>query len=140
MLFVSGAPGEGKSTLSFVMCRYLEQELSTYSTTSIKWFPLDDEHSAMRSLRNMARCCSMLAAAGDANYCRNVDEALRQRGGDGLDEKASWKTLIESRHTARSNQRLIILLGGIDQVAEGGFDTSLCFASPREGVELYSRV
>jgi pantothenate kinase-related protein Tda10 len=78
MLFVSGAPGEGKSTLSFVMCRYLEQELSTYSTTSIKWFPPDDEHSAMRSLRNMARCCSMLAAAGDANYCRNVDEALRQ--------------------------------------------------------------
>ncbi|KAJ4316346.1 hypothetical protein N0V94_005484 [Neodidymelliopsis sp. IMI 364377] len=124
LLCVSGASGMGKSTLSFVMLRYLEQRFASVPTTSVAWFSFDEEHPDMRSIGNMLRCCAIRAAAEDTLYCRDIYEALRRRGGlDADEDEDAWEYLIESRYTAKSDRRMIIILDGIDQVTEGKFAT-----------------
>lgn len=117
LLWVSGAAGMGKSTLSYAMFRYLEQKYATEPRTSVAWFSFDDEHSGMRLIVKMLQCCALQAAEKDAIHCRETDEALRRRGKLVFCETAAtWEDLIELRYTAKSDRRLIIILDGIDAI------------------------
>jgi hypothetical protein len=117
LLWISGAAGMGKSTLSYTMFRYLEQIYAAEPTTSVAWFSFDDEHSGMRLISDMLRCCALQAAEKDASYCQEIDGALRRRGKFVFREtEATWVDLIESRYTAKSDRRMIIILDGIDAI------------------------
>lgn len=120
LLWVSGAPGMGKSTLSFRMLRYLEKKYSYDTTTCVAWFFFDEEHPEMRSVLNMLQCCSILAAGKDARYCAEILAALRR---DGVLEgtNAAWTHLIESRFSKESDRRLVLILDGIDETTDDQF-------------------
>ena len=117
LLWVSGAAGMGKSTLSYAMFRYLEQRYATEPNTSIAWFSFDDEQSGMRLIVNMLQCCALQAAEKDDIYCRETDEALRRRGKFVFCEiAATWEDLIESRYAAKSDRRIVLVLDGLDAI------------------------
>lgn len=120
LLWVSGGPGMGKSTLAFRVFRHLSGEYASDSTTCIAWFPFDEEHPEMRSIGNMFRCCAIRAAKNDPRYCQETLTALRGDGRCFTDEEA-WIHLIEARYAKGSNRRLILILNGIDETNEEDF-------------------
>lgn len=119
-LWVRAGPGMGKSTLSFRMMNYLEEKYSCDPTTCVMWFPFDEEHSEMRSVTNMIRCCSIRAAQKDADYCKETLKALFDIG-IGEDGDVAWTQLIELRYTKTLERRLILILDSIDEIAENDF-------------------
>jgi DNA polymerase III delta prime subunit len=125
LLWVSGAPGMGKSTLSYRMLRSLEERYSFDTTTCVAWFSFDEEHAGMRSVGNMLRCCSIRAAEKDARYCSEILAALRRESL--VTDEDAWTHLIESRYTKDSRRRLIIVLDGIDEIDEEDFPKLINF-------------
>ena len=118
-LCVNASSGMGKSTLSFCIFQYLEERYSFESATCVAWFPFDEEHPEMRSVRNMLQCCSIRAAMKDPRYCNETQAALRREKPSLFSRletvEDAWTHLIASRYTKASNRRLILVLDGIDQ-------------------------
>lgn len=128
LLWVSGGPGMGKSTLSFRMLRYLEDRYAFDSSTSVAWFSFDEDHPDMRSLTYMLQCCSIRAAEKDAHYCAETVMTIYRIGEIETDEDA-WNHLVSSRYSKESGRRLILIIDGIDECTEESFQTLIKFMS-----------
>ncbi|KAL5115644.1 hypothetical protein ACEQ8H_006443 [Pleosporales sp. CAS-2024a] len=120
LLHVSGTSGMGKTTLSFHMFRLLEKKFHFEATTCTAWFSFDEEDPEMRSIINMLQYCAIEAAKKDDSYCTGLLKALAGYPDFDTNEDA-YIRLVESMYTKDSGRRLILVLDGIDQLAEENF-------------------
>lgn len=108
--------GMGKSQLAFRIYQNLAEKYSFDSSTSVAWFPFDEDHPEMRSVLNMLKCCATGAANHSERYCGEALSALA--GDEDIDMDTAFTKLIQNCFSKNSGERLILVLDGIDEVEE----------------------
>ncbi|KAG9203377.1 hypothetical protein G6514_003031 [Epicoccum nigrum] len=112
------AEGRRREKLKTIKSSYLEGAFDWYQAEPAFQSILNKNESLLwiRGAAGMGKI-NFVAAEKDASYCQETDGALRRRGKFVFREtEATWIDLIESRYTAKSDRRVIIILDGIDAI------------------------
>lgn len=125
LFWVTGPPGNGKSTLSFTVVGALQTEFHDVQGTSVAHFFFREDGDDFRQAADMLKSCAMQIATHDLKYREELLadlQALRRDGADGLDDvKKLWEMLYVSKFAKPSKyetRRLLLVLDGIDEAEE----------------------
>lgn len=125
LLWVTGPPGNGKSTLSFTVVGALQTEFHDVQGTSVAHFFFREDGDDFRQAADMLKSCAMQIATHDLNYRQELLadlQALMRDRDDRLDDvKELWAMLYVSRFAKSSKyetRRLFLVLDGIDEAEE----------------------
>lgn len=125
LLWVTGPPGNGKSTLSYTVVRALQAEFHDVQGTSVAHFFFREDGDDFRQAADMLKSCAMQIATHDLKYREELLadlQALMRDRADGLDDvKKLWEMLYVSKFAKPSKyetRRLFLVLDGIDEAEE----------------------
>jgi len=124
LLWLTGRPGMGKSSLMFAMERTLREEFEGEPNTSVAYYFFREDDDDYRNVRRCLQSCAIQAATQNVAYREELLADI-QRIGDKWDKeienvKKLWKRLFASRFGRDSRHRILLLLDGVDEAETDG--------------------
>ncbi|KAF8860934.1 hypothetical protein BDZ45DRAFT_293513 [Acephala macrosclerotiorum] len=126
LLWVSGPPGIGKSCVAHLIIGKLLESTASDARQSVAYFFYREEHEELRSTKNMLKAAVIQTAIGDGKYRDEVIAELKKKG-DSFDESLEdiWGSFFAERYPKDADQKLYIVLDGLDEADEEDQKTTL---------------
>lgn len=118
LLWIYGPPGIGKSSMASLIIGKLLESTTRDARSSVAYYFFTEEHEELRSARNMLSAAVIQTAIGDEKYLDEVAHDLKTRGADVSELRGIWDRFFVEKYPKDSDQRLFIVLDGLDEADE----------------------
>ncbi|KAH8673354.1 hypothetical protein BX600DRAFT_508630 [Xylariales sp. PMI_506] len=118
LLWITGAPGMGKSMLSFQIAERLRREFSDEPSTSVCSFYIREDYQDLRRLEWILRACALQAASKDSKYRDRLVSDIHPLGYMDDNIPDIFNRLFISKYPKTADSRVIIILDGLDELME----------------------
>ncbi|KXJ86264.1 hypothetical protein Micbo1qcDRAFT_153102 [Microdochium bolleyi] len=141
LMWIAGANGMGKTTLSMSVKERLAQVFLDDSSVSICHFCIREDYTQLRDVSAIVRACAQQVAQRDSRYRDHALGDIRRHGKlPPSDTEQTLERLFLARFGRDAGRRAILVLDGLDELDDAHFDEAKKILSSVAGSDAHVQV